>query len=298
MNTEKKHISFWLPALISFLLSLIGFSLMHFELTGYGYTFFIVIPITIGFFWGVKPDFKLSFIISVMVGLAAFFLLLITSQLEGMICVIILLPFYMILVVLGIWLGYVIRRKIFRNERNTIKITLYPLIILLFAGGIEHIFGNNFEQDYVESILELPHNANRVYDYIKSVDTLEGEKPLLMKLGLAIPQKCVLENESAGAKRVCYFDGGSIEEKVTEIKPGESLKMKVTDLKLPGLKWLKFEDANYTFFQNNNTTKVTRTTTYQSKLKPRFYWRFWEKQAIKAEHEYVLNDLKRRLEER
>lgn len=298
MNAEKKYLKFWFPALISFLLSLIGFSLMHFELTGYGYTFFIIIPITIGFFWGVKPDLRLSLIISVMVGLAAFFILLITSQLEGLICVIILLPFYMVLVVLGIWLGYVIRKKLFRNEKDTIKITLYPLLILLFAGSIEHILGNNYEEEYVESKIELPYNANRVYDYIKSVDTLEGKKSLLMKLGLAVPQKCILENESVGAKRVCYFDGGSIEEEVTEIKPGESLKMKVTNFKLPGLKWLKFEDANYTFNQNDSITILTRTTTYQSKLKPRFYWRFWEKQAIMAEHEYVLNDLKRRLEEK
>ena len=117
-----------------------------------------------------------------------------------------------------------------------------------------------------------------------------------MNLGLSVPKKCVLEKEEIGAKRTCYFDGGRIEEKVTDIKRGEFIKMKVTDYDLPGFKWLKFDDAIYLFDQEGDSTKLTRITTYQSQLKPRIYWEFWEKQAIEAEHEYVLKDLKRRLE--
>ena len=128
------------------------------------------------------------------------------------------------------------------------------------------------------------------------MDTLEGEKSILMNLGLSVPQKCYLEKEEIGAKRTCYFEEGTIEEKVTEIKRGEYIKMKVTDYNLPAMKWLKFDKADYLFTEEGNTTKVTRITTYQSQLKPRFYWEFWEKQAIESEHEYVLNDLRRRLE--
>jgi hypothetical protein len=105
-----------------------------------------------------------------------------------------------------------------------------------------------------------------------------------------------LEKEEAGAKRICYFQDGSIEEKVIDIKRGEFIKMKVTDYNLPGFKWLKFDDAIYLFTQEGDSTKLTRITTYQSQLKPRIYWEFWEKQAIEAQHEYVLNDLKRRLD--
>ena len=75
-----------------------------------------------------------------------------------------------------------------------------------------------------------------------------------------------------------------------------SNKMKVTEYNLPGFKWLKFDDAVYLFTQEGNMTKLTRITTYQSQLKPRFYWEFCERQAIESQHEYVLNDLKRRLE--
>jgi len=294
MNRTKQLL---ITALLTFVLCVAGFILFHFELIGLGFTFFVLVPFCIGYFLGLKLDWSISFIITVMIGLAAFFFLLITSQLEGVVCVIILLPIFIPLILLGILLGYNIRKRTFKEERNNkIKITLYPLIVLLFSGGIEHFFSSKYENARVESTIYLPYDTATVYDFIKSVDTLDGKKSLLMSLGLSVPQKCVLEKEEVGAKRTCYFEEGTIEEKVTGIKRGEFIKMKVTEYNLPGFKWLKFDDAIYLFTQEGDLTKLTRITTYRSQLKPRIYWEFWERQAIEAQHEYVLNDLKRRLE--
>jgi len=294
MNRTKQLL---LTGLLTFALSFVGFVLFYFELIGLGFTFFILVPFSIGYFLGLKPDWSISLVIAVMIGLAAFFFLLITTQLEGTVCVILLLPIFIPLVLLGILLGYNIRKRMSKEDKNKIiKISLYPLIILLFSGGIEHFFSNKYEDARVESTIYLPYDKETVYDFIKSVDTLDGKKSFLMDLGLPVPQKCVLEKEEAGAKRTCYFEEGTIEEKVTDIKKGEFIKMKVTDYNLPGFKWLKFDDAIYLFTQEGGLTKVTRITSYQSQLKPRLYWEFWERQAIEAQHEYVLNDLKRRLE--
>jgi hypothetical protein len=147
----------------------------------------------------------------------------------------------------------------------------------------------------VESKIYLPFNNEKVFDYIKSVDTLDTKKPFLMQLGLPVPQKCVLEKEAVGARRICFFEEGSIDEVVTEIKQGEILKMNVTNYRLPGRKWLKFQEAIYLFEKKETGTVLTRITTYRTELKPRFYWKFWEVRAIEAEHEYVLKDLERRL---
>jgi hypothetical protein len=57
-----------------------------------------------------------------------------------------------------------------------------------------------------------------------------------------------------------------------------------------------FKDAIYTFRPEESGTLITRTTTYYSELKPRFYWRLCEYHSIESEHCYVLNDLKKRLE--
>jgi len=117
-------------------------------------------------------------------------------------------------------------------------------------------------------------------------------------MGLPVPEKCLLEAERVGARRICYFDGGRIEEEVTEMNKPFLLKMKVTHYDLPGIKWLTFKDAIYTFHPHDQGTIITRITTYTSSLAPRFYWSLCEQSAIESEHEYVLNDLKRRLNER
>jgi hypothetical protein len=287
----------FIAAIATFLLCTLGFTLFHFELVGLGYTFFIVVPLCIGYSLGIKLDWGISLVIAVMIGLTLFFFLLLTAGFEGLVCVIMLLPIFIPVVLIGILIGYNLRKRSLKTDKkNIIKISLYPLIVLLFSGGIEHFFSNKFENAKVESTIYLPYEASTVYDFIKSVDTLAGKRSLLMNLGLSVPQKCVLEKEEVGAKRTCYFENGTIEEKVTDIKRGEYIKMKVTNYDLPGFKWLKFDDAIYLFDQKGDSTKLTRITTYQSQLKPRIYWEFWERQAIEAQHEYVLNDLKRRLE--
>ena len=293
MSRKKQFLT---TILLTTLLSSVGFALFHFGLIGYSYTFFILIPICIGYFLGLKLDWGISFVIALIIGLVGFFYLLITAQLEWTFCIIILLPLFLPLILLGIWIGSLLKKDLSNRKTNALKASLYPLIVLLFSGTIEHFFSSKYEYAKVESIIYLHYDASTVYDFIKSVDTLEGEKSLLMNLGLSVPQKCILEKEEVGAKRICYFEGGSIEERVIDIKRGEFIKMKVTDYNLPGFKWLRFDDAIYLFDQEGDSTKLTRITTYQSQLKPRIYWEFWEKQAIEAEHEYVLIDLKRRLD--
>lgn len=55
-----------------------------------------------------------------------------------------------------------------------------------------------------------------------------------MKLDLPIPNKCVLEKEEVGGLRTCYFTGGTITERITELQKGKILRMDVIDYKLTG----------------------------------------------------------------
>jgi hypothetical protein len=92
-------------------------------------------------------------------------------------------------------------------------------LIFLFAAPVEKaILGDQKEIIEVESTVLLPYSPSEVYDSIKSVDTLDAEKPFLMKIDLPVPQKCVLEEEEVGALRTCYFEGGKIVERITELE--------------------------------------------------------------------------------
>ncbi|WP_400191074.1 hypothetical protein [Hymenobacter sp. B81] len=141
-----------------------------------------------------------------------------------------------------------------------------------------------------------------MYDAIKSVDTLDAAKPYLMYFDLPIPTKCVLEKETVGGLRTCYFHAGkssthdfgsgTIVERITALERGKVLKMDVVDYQLVGRNWLGFKEAIYYFDAvGRNRCKMTRVTTYTSVLTPRFYWEPLEKLGISQEHDYVFANL-------
>jgi hypothetical protein len=285
-----------LITVVSFCLAVLAAKL---DLIPLSYTLFILIPVCTGFFIGRRPTWRMNFMVAIVFAVVAFLALLIASGLEVFACVIMASPLIVLGTVIGTGIGYFIRQQWDDNDEKknrNIKLSILPLAVVLFASTVEHYFVDKYNYVKVSTSIYLPYSPAKVYDYIKSVDTLNTTKPFFMQLGLPVPQKCVLKDEKVGAMRTCYFEDGVIEEKVTAIKPGELLKMDVTRVTVPLPAWLTFEEAIYQFEPKDSGTVITRITTYKTELKPRFYWRYFETKAIEAEHEYVLDDLKHRLE--
>ena len=280
--------------IISFTFLSLGFLLLHFELIGYGLSFFVFLPFMLGYILGESTIKKIS-LVGLIFSLVTFFILLIAGGLEGMGCILMALPLIIGAIALGALIKYFITGN--RNKdkrRNTIKSSLLPLFFFLGIGLLEkELTGNDTEIISVSTEINLPYSTTEVYDAIKSVDTLIAEKSFLMKLDLPIPNKCILEKEEVGGLRTCYFSGGTITEKITELQKAKVLRMDVIDYNLAGRKWLGFKEAIYYFDKiGKDSCKLTRITTYTSSLKPRFYWQPLEKIGIRQEHDYVFNNLK------
>lgn len=275
----------------------LGFLLLHYELIGYGLSFFVFLPFALGYILG-KSTIKGISLWGLIISLAIFFILLVTGDLEGMVCILMAMPLVIGAIAVGALLKYLIKTS--RNtdsQDNLIKSSILPLCLFLTFGFLERELTKS-EQFVIEvkSEIILPYSPVQVYEAIKSVDTLDAEKPFLMKLDLPIPQKCVLEEEKVGGIRTCYFEGGQIVERITQLEKGKILKMDVIDYQLTGRKWLGFKEAIYLFDDlKDGQTKMTRITTYTSELYPRFYWKPLEVIGIEQEHDYVFNNLKKDL---
>lgn len=289
---------FVISIIISLTFLSLGFALLHYGLIGYGLSFFVFLPFALGYILG-KSTIKTISLWGLIISIAIFFSLLLAGGLEGMVCVLMAMPLIIGSVALGALVEY-LRKKYRKNDKreNLVKSSILPFCLFLTFAFIETELTKN-EQFIIEvrSEIILPFSTIQVYETIKSVDTLNAEKPFLMKLDLPIPQKCVLEEEKVGGIRTCYFEGGQIVEKITALEKGKILKMDVIDYQLTGRKWLGFKEAIYLFDKlENGHTKMTRITTYSSELYPRFYWKPLEKIGIEQEHEYVFSNLKKDLE--
>lgn len=271
----------------------LGFLLLHFELIGYGLSFFVFLPFALGYILG-KSTIKAISLGGLVISLFIFCLLLLAGNLEGMVCVLMAMPLIIVAVAIGALGKYLVSRAHKKNKKeNLIKSSVLPFLLFIGFGFVENELNKN-DQVIVEvkSEIILLYSTIQVYETIKSVDTLDAEKPFLMKLDLPIPQKCILHEEKIGGLRTCYFEGGEIVERITELEKGKVLKMDVIDYQLTGRKWLGFKEAIYLFDElEDGTTKMTRITTYTSELYPRFYWQPFETLGIEQEHEYVFNNL-------
>ena len=306
MNAILKDKSFQLSIIITTIFIGTGIAFLFFGLVDYSWILFGLLPVALGVAIGTMKVRKYALWGAVITTITLLIGIYIPG-LSGVICIVMAIG----LIVPFIFLGYVIARLVKRyssiKETNKLSILLLPLIPFLIAAPSEH-----FLKTEKETIIEVRtekifnYTPEQVFDAIKSVDTLDADKPFLLKLDLPIPTKCILEKEEVGALRTCYFKGGrlsnadfgggTITERVTQIERGKVLKMDVIDYDLIGRKWIGFKEAIYYFEPaGNNSCKLTRITTYTSVLTPRFYWQPMEKLGVRQEHDYVFNNLEKDL---
>lgn len=294
-------------AFISFFFLSIGFYLLHQGHFSYGLSFFVFLPFSLGYIHG-NPRVKKNSWYGLIASFICFCILLLSNNLEGLVCILFSLPLILIAVLFGVIirviLGVAKKTKLPKDEYNEdllddnlLKSSVVPLLIVIAMGVIEKQWQlNPTEIIEVQSSIVLPYSPMQVYETIKSVDTLDAEKPFLMQLDLPVPQKCILEEEKVGGLRTCYFEGGTIVERITALEKGKLLQMDVIDYELTGRKWLGFREAIYTFEElPNGHCKMTRITTYSSHLYPRIYWEPLEKMGIEQEHQYVFSNLQKDL---
>lgn len=301
---------FLLSATVTAIFLGLGFTLLHYNLVGYGLSFFVFLPFILGYLLGNSNTKKWS-IAGFILSLSVFCVLLLTGGLEGIVCILMAIPIISFFIIVG----YVV--KAIANlildlilgggkpkddngdilDDNMLKSSIVPFCLFLAIGFVENYLTQDAKEIVeVKSEIILPFSALQVYETIKSVDTLDAEKPFLMKLDLPVPQKCILEEEKVGGIRTCYFEGGKIVERVTALEKGKLLKMDVIDYQLTGRKWLGFKEAIYIFEEmGTQQCKMTRITTYTSQLYPRVYWEPLERIGIEQEHEYVFRNLKKDL---
>jgi hypothetical protein len=292
MKTILKDRSFRLSIILTLVFFTTGFLFLHFGLSSYGWVLFVLLPIVLGISIGALPS-KRSAFVGLIITTIVFLIVLVTLGLEGYICVIMTLPIILPFLFLGSVIAHLAKRYEKLKASENLPVLLLPLFVFLFGSPIERLVVQDKEKIMaVKSEIILPYSSLQVYDAIKSVDTLVAEKPLLLKIDLPIPQKCVLEKEEVGGLRTCYFEGGKIVERITALEKGKLLRMDVISYQLTGRKWLGFKEAIYMFDSVGiDRCKMTRITTYTSTLQPRFYWEPLERLGIEQEHEYVFRSL-------
>jgi hypothetical protein len=275
---------------------LIGFLLAEIPRThAMGPVMFLLVPIASGIAISMVAKGPQQYWAAATLATLCSLALLIAMHMETILCAIIALPLLFGGLLIGVAVGYLLRKaagKLEKNDATFTGIVFLALPLAIWAGHRTEVSTLIHPRtEVVTSTVRLASSPNQVWSDLRSFDSLEGEKPLLMYVGLPIPVRCVTQGNGQGAKRTCYFDHGSIEETVTDWSPPNRMGLSIDRTNMPGRHWLGFETAEYDLHADGNGTLLTRTTTVISNLYPAWYWRPFERWGVNSEHEYIFGDL-------
>lgn len=220
--------------------------------------------------------------------------LLVALGREGVLCAFLAFPIIAAGLGIGAGIGILARKLFLDRSKNQTTMTGILLLVgptLIFAGErVERPILQRSRTEVVQTTVEVNEKPEEAWGRILSIDSVQASKPILMYLGLPIPQRCTMQGHGIGAKRTCYFNVGYIEETVTGWNPPYYLGLSIDRTHMPGRYWLGFENAEYRLQANGPRTLLTRTTTVSSRLHPAWYWRRFERLGVESEHDYILHD--------
>lgn len=279
---------------------LLGYAIFHDSTGALMLGMFVFMPAVVGLVVGLVTPQLNQMLASVIMATILAYAILWLFWLEGIICVIMAYPITFVVSVVGGLVGAIIHRLIFRRmpRGSRLPVVLGLLAICPFLAGAV----NHFEQPYRDakayetfaSQVDLPVGIDDAWRVLAELDGLDGPQPLLVRMGLPLPQRCELEYQGPGARRICHFNQGRIDQTVRVWQPPLRMEIDVDGSTLPGRAWLGFDSAAYRLeVIDDQTTRLTRTTTITTRLGPRWYWRPLERWGVTSEHQYVLDNLKR-----
>ena len=94
-------------------------------------------------------------------------------------------------------------------------------MILFSLGQVEQAIDLKPIRVEIVSSKILDYHPDILFDGVKSMEKLDAEKSLLMKLGLPTPIRCELKADTVGAMRHCIFDNGEIIAQLTKYEKGK-----------------------------------------------------------------------------
>jgi hypothetical protein len=235
------------------------------------------------------------------ISLGILLLCLFLFAIEGLICILMVLPLAVILTWLGSYIGYLF---VDNGKANNSLILLIGICLIPTTAFIEH--RNSPDLISVVSYIDIKASPEEVWKNVIEFPELEKPNELILKSGISYPINAKIIGEGVGAIRYCNFTTGSFVEPITIWKEFELLKFDVLEQPTP-MKELSFWDIDaphlHDYFISkegqfkltqleDGRTRLEGTTWYYHNIKPAIYWKIWSNYIIHKIHWRVLNHIK------
>lgn len=259
-------------------------------------------PMAVGALLGWGARARLAGIVTLIIVLAVLTVGLVTVGVAGTFCVAILLTFLWIPAGLG-WAGGFLVRDLVKAKGKWSQWRHLPAILAVAACTAsvvaQRIFWTRCDVEVVTTSAEFNASPAEVWESIvfyEDAVQITGRSPTLLRLGLPRPVSSAGVLSGVGDTRTCVYSHGHLVKKVTEFEPERRLAFNVAE------QTLMTHDARLVGGSieieaiDESRTRVTLSTSYEPLIRPRFCWRWAERETIRTLHGVVLDAMREEAE--
>lgn len=291
---------FWLPPFVlAGLGGVVMAALLVFGMGNWGVALWVGVPLSIGCIigYGTRARVFVLVILS-LAGLTVFIVALMSMQLAGIFCGLVLAAICMGPVLVGTFAGWLLRLTL-KTTRFSQRSHL-PSIALLAIGPVWAMLEGPAGPSPPESVSTREVIAAPVqacWDSIMFYEEVRHPAPLILRIGLARPLRTLGGSSLVGDRKTCIYNKGHITKEITEVSPGRVLAFKVVEQEIGYEHDVRIMGGSFRFDAvDPGHTAVTLTTSYEPLITPRFAWRWAEEMAVHTLHGHVLEGMRRRAE--
>ena len=285
----------------------LGLALLHsLVLQRYGMALFLGVPFTTGALAGYlanrgAPRSLLGTMLVALLSQVAVAAGLLVVAVEGLVCLLMALPFGFVIACLGAFLGREIARR--RPESPA----LATLLLIALPASDAFMPAPQPVSGIVRTSIEIAAPPEVVWRHVVSFSELPPPRQWLFHLGVAYPVRARIAGRGVGAVRRCEFSTGAFVEPITAWDEPRRLAFDVTAAPIPMEEWSPYRkvyaahlDAGFRSRRGEfrlielpgGRTRLEGRTWYALDIHPAWYWGLYVDAIVHTIHDRVLSHIR------
>jgi hypothetical protein len=162
---------------------------------------------------------------------------------------------------------------------------------------IENVFPQRREIAVVQTGLTIDATPEEAWNAIMFYEEVQHSPPWLLHLALPKPIRSEGNKQKEGELVRCYYDGGTICKRISQVEPARRLSFEVVEVQMRSENYTNLRDGSFEIAPvGTKQSRITLTTRYQRKLRPAWIWEPVERKVIHTLHGHVLEGMRRKAE--
>jgi hypothetical protein len=299
----------WFAIVVPGLVGYVAVLFCVYLLETYGLALFLGLPVVVSFLsafchgLGVQRTFMQSLGVA-LASLLVLGALVLTTAIDGLICLVMAAPLAIFLGLFGAVLGHSAGDALTRRLTRAVPLAL--LLLFPFLVAFETLNPPGAPLRSVTTSIPIRASASTVWDVVVAFPRIQSAPDGIFRYGIACPLEARIEGSGVGAIRYCTFSTGSFVEPITAWKPGELLAFDVTSSPLPMTEFSLYEHVDPPHLHGQMQSRrgqfrirttadgviLEGTTWYEHRMWPQWYWGGITDGIIHRIHHRVLDHIR------